>query len=112
MNRFSKEKKKKSVSGLVLPIVLFVFACGALIWGAGSLSNATESDAAALEQSIARAAVHCYALEGFYPPSIEYLQKHYALSFREDKYVVDYRCFAQNLMPDITVLPLGGAPDA
>jgi hypothetical protein len=54
--------------------------------------------------------VHCYAAEGIYPPDLEYLQENYGLQVDTDNFVVDYRPFASNLMPDITVLPKNGAP--
>ena len=59
------------------------------------------------EQSIRRAAVQCYALEGFYPAGVDYLEEYYGVSVDEDRYFVDYRYIASNLMPDITVLPTG-----
>lgn len=57
-----------------------------------------------LEQTLRRTAVSCYASEGFYPPSVEYMQTHYGLRFDEERYAVRYERFASNLMPDITVL--------
>lgn len=57
-----------------------------------------------LEQTLRRTAVSCYASEGFYPPSVEYMQTHYGLQFEEENYVIRYERFASNLMPDITVL--------
>lgn len=57
-----------------------------------------------LETALRRAAVACYAAEGVYPPTIEYLQEHYGVQIEEGKYIVFYEVFANNLMPDITVL--------
>ena len=57
----------------------------------------------ALCEAIERSAVQCYAIEGYYPPDIEYLKEHYGLIVDEDKYVVDYSAFASNIMPDVTV---------
>ncbi len=57
-----------------------------------------------LEETLRRTAVACYASEGFYPPSVEYMQERYQLQFDEDSYLVHYELFASNLMPDITVL--------
>ena len=57
-----------------------------------------------LEDSIRRSAVACYAAEGVYPPDLAYLEEHYGVQVDEDRYTVDYRAFASNLMPDITVL--------
>ena len=57
-----------------------------------------------LETSIRRACTACYAVEGCYPQDIAYLQEHYGLQVDEERYVVFYSIFAENLMPDITVL--------
>ena len=57
-----------------------------------------------LENAIRRAAVSCYAAEGFYPPDVEYMKERYALQFDEKAYMVHYELFASNLMPEITVI--------
>lgn len=57
-----------------------------------------------LNQALRRACVACYAAEGAYPPSLEYLQEHYGVQIDETKYKVYYIVIADNLMPDITVL--------
>lgn len=57
-----------------------------------------------LEDVLRRTAVACYASEGVYPPSVAYMQAHYALQYDEEAYVVHYQVVASNLMPDITVL--------
>jgi len=57
-----------------------------------------------LENALRRAAVSCYAAEGFYPPDVDYMRQRYALQWDETRYVVHYERFASNLMPDITVL--------
>ena len=57
-----------------------------------------------LENALRRAAVSCYAAEGFYPPDVDYMRQRYALQWDETRYIVHYERFASNLMPDITVL--------
>lgn len=59
-----------------------------------------------LEESIRRAAVACYATEGVYPPDMAYLQEHFGIQVDESRYVVFYEVFAENMMPDITVVEL------
>ena len=57
-----------------------------------------------LEEALRRAAVACYAVEGVYPPTLEYLTEHYGVQIERDRYTVFYENFADNLMPEITVL--------
>lgn len=56
-----------------------------------------------LSDAIKRSAVQCYAIEGFYPPSIEYMENKYGLVVDHDKYVINYHIFASNIMPDVEV---------
>lgn len=78
-----------------------------ILWAAsGRLAGRADSEALELTaRSIRRAAVQCYALEGAYPPSLSYLEEHYAVAVDESRCFVDYQYVAANLMPDITVLP-------
>lgn len=63
-----------------------------------------EQDIRQLEQVLQRTAVACYAVEGAYPPSIEYMRQHYGLTYDENRYVVHYVLVASNFMPEITVM--------
>ncbi|HHZ02218.1 MAG TPA: hypothetical protein GX396_04680 [Tissierellia bacterium] len=56
-----------------------------------------------LSDAIVRSAVHCYAIEGFYPPNIKYLEDNYGLIVDHDKYFISYNIFASNIMPEIMV---------
>lgn len=82
-----------------------------LPFGLGTLSNQMGDKVSAeslqmVESAIARAAVECYALEGFYPPELRYLTERYGVAIDEGRYFVDYQFIGSNLMPDITVLPI------
>ena len=57
-----------------------------------------------LETVLRQTAVSCYALEGAYPPSVDYMKEHYGLTYDDSRYTVHYSVFASNLMPEITVL--------
>lgn len=58
--------------------------------------------------AIVRAAVSCYAIEGVYPPSLDYLEQNYGLSVNYDKYFVSYQIFSSNIIPDIDVFLSNG----
>jgi hypothetical protein len=60
-----------------------------------------------LEEGIRRAVVTCYAIEGSYPESISYIEKHYGVIVDTERYVVYYEIFASNILPNITVLETG-----
>lgn len=87
-----------SLAALLLSGVLFFVALGHFETGR------TEEGRQQLESALRRAAVACYATEGFYPPSVDYLTQHYGVQVDSSRYNVFYEVFAENLMPDITVL--------
>lgn len=102
MNR--KKGNRSLTSSIVLPLLaaaILLFFLTAL----GNLGNGQQSEGRAqLEAALRRAAVACYAAEGIYPPSVEYIREYYGIQIDESRYVVVYEAFAENLMPDITVL--------
>lgn len=84
---------------LILVAVIIVFAYSAF--------NAAESKYAAnglktTKDAIFRAAVACYAIEGFFPPNDEYLRENYGLIIN-DKYIIHYYTYGSNVMPEIDV---------
>lgn len=97
-----------AVRGLLAPLAVGI--CVLLVLtGIGNLRAGRSAEGCRqLEESVRRAAVTCYASEGVYPPTLDYLEEHYGLQVDESRYTVDYQIFAENLMPDITVLENGG----
>ncbi len=91
-----------------LPALLFLLAVPlALLLLTQALDDRVQEESLALtRQSLQRAAVQCYALEGAYPRDLAYLEERYGVSVNGDLFFVDYRYIASNLMPDITVLPV------
>lgn len=65
--------------------------------------NKEEQQLNALKDAVKRSAVQCYAIEGFYPPNVNYLVNNYGLIVDSEKYVVSYLVFAENIMPEIEV---------
>ncbi len=105
MNRFERHH---AGPGLWKKLASAAFFLGvlALFWmGLDSLSGVTaRQEAEGLKNSILQSAVHCYALEGFYPDSLDYLREHYGLTYDTDKYIVAYEIIGSNLMPDVSVI--------
>lgn len=101
-------KKKKTIfgmlRGLLLPcIVVAVLLC--FTSALGNLESGREGeDIRQLQEVLQKGCVTCYAAEGIYPPDLEYLKNHYGIQIDEQRYTVYYNRFAQNLMPDVTVL--------
>ena len=85
-----------------------ILAVGILLFFLVSVNNLDngkrEEGKEQLEQALKRCAVTCYATEGIYPPDVEYMKEHYGIQIDEERYLVRYEIFAENLMPDITVV--------
>lgn len=94
-----KNNKFKFIS-LLLIALLIVYMYTA-INNAQKKSNAENFKI--LSDAIMRSAVQCYAIEGFYPPNIEYLEQNYGLLVDHDKYFISYSVFASNIIPDVDV---------
>lgn len=54
-------------------------------------------------EALERAVMQCYALEGAYPPSLDYLVENYGLLVNQGKYVYLYEPVAGNIHPIIGV---------
>jgi hypothetical protein len=73
--------------------------------------NKTEASSRAegsrfLEESILRAAIHSYAVEGQYPENLIYIVENYGIHIDRRKYVVHYEIIGSNILPNITVITL------
>lgn len=67
------------------------------------LNQAGEESLHHITEAVKRAAVQCYALEGSYPPDLEYLEEHYGLVLNRDAYFYHYEIIGSNIMPQIGV---------
>lgn len=105
--RRRKNTTASLLRGLLLPAavvaVVLVFAMALDSLDSGRKQEELER----LEESLRRACVACYAEQGVYPPDLDYLREHYGLQIDAERYTVRYDAFAENLMPDITVLENG-----
>ncbi len=102
------ERTKRTLPGWLRSVLWAILGLAVLIWFFTALTNVGTGQGEAgrqqLENAIRRGAVVCYAAEGMYPPNIDYLRQHYGLQIDESRYDVHYEIFAENLMPEITVL--------
>jgi len=91
---------------LIMLIGLVVFVCIVAVTDAGiknARSRNSEQQIVVQKKAIERAAVLCYALEGFYPPQIQYLEDKYGLIVDRGKFLVHYTTFGSNIRPEISV---------
>ena len=103
--RFRTEKKSRPQLRLLLSVSVFAFIFLCFYLGIQSLSADTDRrQRDSLEEALNRSITYCYAVEGAYPESLEYLTKHYGLTYDHDRFFVDYHVSGANLYPDVTIL--------
>ena len=83
-------------------VVIAVFLLGISFIASTSSKDQTQILTDALNKDI----IHCYAVEGYYPPSLKYIENHYGLTYDKERYIVDYVPVGDNIMPSITVVEI------
>ena len=104
MLHFSAKKEKTTIT-TYLPILLLILALGFFVLFADSFSQTNRSyERDLLENALEQSITQCYALEGAYPVSLDYLIEHYGLTYNADHFFIDYRYIGGNLWPDVTII--------
>lgn len=99
--RTHENKMVRSTIKVLLFLLLVGVCVGAYQRAVYQLSSDSE---VIIRDAVISSAVQCYAIEGTYPQSIEYLQQNYGLVLDETHFIVTYEAFASNVMPDVVVL--------
>ena len=102
------EQRRKAWRGPVVTVALFALLIALALFVITALSGQNDQrEMSQLKQSLRRASVACFAVEGCYPPDVEYMETHYGLVVNHDKYAVFYNVFSANIMPVVTVARRG-----
>ena len=100
-------KTAKSILKSIIPFILAAVLLWIVLTSLGNLSGGSSAEEKEhLEDALRRAAVSCYACEGFYPPTLEYMVDRYGIQIDESKFKVFYDVYAENIMPVIDVVTL------
>ncbi|MBQ8159308.1 MAG: hypothetical protein IJ083_01050 [Clostridia bacterium] len=88
----------------ILVILLTVVVLVAFVFLIRGIDRTHASEETTLvRDAVKNAALTCYAVEGAYPDSLEYLREAYGLAYDENRYFVTYDAFASNHLPEIFV---------
>ncbi len=103
--RFISKKESSYGRNLVISLLLFFLIFIGCILGFTSINtHLQEEQLQILQDAVTRDITRCYAEEGSYPESLNYLKKHYGLTYDEDKYFIDYQPLGTNIFPDVTII--------
>lgn len=98
------KKKNGLLRRMLVTMVVFALLLSALIALVGDLQRTSEEEQLTIvRDAIRRSLVTCYAVEGGYPDSVEYLTKNYGLVYDSERLHVYYDAFASNIMPEFRV---------
>ncbi len=103
--RFISKKESSYGRNLVISLLLFAAIFTGCLYGFTSVNTRLqEEQLQILQDAVTRDITRCYAEEGSYPESLNYLKKHYGLTYDEDKYFIDYQPLGTNIFPDVTII--------
>ena len=91
--------------GVIVPVIFTIIVMVMIVFGLRQTEEANKAEGLRiLEDSIRRAVIAAYAIEGRYPESLEYIVENFGIHVDDTRFIVHYKVFASNLLPDITVL--------
>lgn len=101
-------KDRTLLRGVLLTLILFLAMFTLLFFALSTVDTRSQTaQTEALKSAVLRATLTCYAVEGRYPASAAYLCDHYGLVYDAQNYIISLSAFADNLLPDISVLIRG-----
>ncbi len=108
MNRFNKPSLKKRITeSMNFSVFFFLVVIIVFLFGISFISSTSSRDSKqVLTDALNRDIIHCYAIEGYYPPSLAYIEDHYGLTYDKSKYLVDYVPVGDNIMPSLTIVEI------
>lgn len=97
--------KKRRFGGAVLTLCAAALLIALLCAGTFRIEHsAGNQQIDMVQRAVMRCIASCYAIEGRYPESLDYLKQNYGLRYDESHYIVRYDAFADNQLPDVSVL--------
>lgn len=104
MQIFGKKKKSLRPDSL-LYILFFLIMIIILNQGLNTLATTKEEEVLnSVKNTVNRAVITFYAIEGRYPPGIDYLIENRGLIVDLDRFTVHYNFIGANIMPQIIVV--------
>lgn len=100
-----KKNPLSAIAAAMVPNILTLCVTAIIISGLNQTETSSKAEGLRiLEDSLRRAVITCYAVEGNYPHSLSYIAAHYGVHIDRSRYSVHYEIFASNIFPNITVI--------
>ena len=108
MNRFNRPSLKKRITeSMNFSVFFFLVVIIVFLMGISFISSTSSKDQKqVLTDALNRDIIHCYAIEGYYPPSLSYIEDHYGLTYDDERYLIDYVPIGDNIMPSVTIVEI------
>ena len=92
---------------LIIPLVFSALIFTMIVYGLRQTEASSSAEGLRiLEDSLRRAVVMSYAIDGRYPENIEAIETRFGIYIDRTRYVVHYRAIGPNVLPEISVIPL------
>ena len=95
--------KLKIIAGLILAAFLIALSIALIPVINDTVLNNADITKQTIETSIEKSLIHCYAIEGAYPPTIDYLVDNYGVVLQEERYFYYYEFIGSNIRPIVKV---------
>ncbi|MDD5017287.1 MAG: hypothetical protein PHO15_04205 [Eubacteriales bacterium] len=106
------KKLNLSLVSIIVAILIIASAGAVIFFGVADYSDSySKNRVDDIRETVLGYVAQCYALEGAYPPDLNYLEQNYGLQLNEDKYIYHYEMFATNILPDVQVFAIERASD-
>ena len=100
---YSDSVKRRSRFLWVVLALLVLLTALVLLLERFETRDLSQESTAAIREAVRRCALQCYAVEGVYPPDLQYMEDYYGLQVNTREYYITYDAFASNLPPTIYV---------
>ena len=109
MNRFNRPSlRKRIIESMNFSVFFFIIVIAVFLVGISFIASTSSKDQTQiLTDAVNKDIIHCYAVEGYYPPNLKYIEDHYGLTYDKDRYFVDYVPIGDNIMPSVTIVETG-----
>ena len=110
MKRFNRHALRKRIAeSMNFSVFFFLIVIIAFLFGISFIASTSSKDQKQiLTDAVNKDIIHCYAVEGYYPPNLAYIEDHYGLTYDRSKYLVDYVPIGYNIMPSVTIVEISG----